>query len=376
MITSALASVIILRATPVAPEPRVERCAFELGHNGYTVAVLAWDREGTNPLVEQKQNFSIHRFRLEAPFGKLSLLFYMPFWWFFLCLQLLICEYDIIHACDLDTALPTLIIGKLRKKKIVYDIFDFYSGRIASWLPRYIVAIVEWFERFAAQSADVVIIPNPEMRNGLEPARLKKLEVIANSPSEKSSNISFLGGKNDFMLFYAGILNRFRGIQHVVKATRDLPFVTFVIAGFGENTTEFKNVFSKTANVVFLGKIPHEEVIKKTLEADLIVAFYDPSWPSYRYASTANKVFEAMMCRKPILTNYGTSLTEFVRKVRCGIVVEYGNVLHIRESIILLKNNPEFRRQLGENGYEVYVKRYSWEIMKARLLRIYKTLTD
>jgi hypothetical protein len=51
-----------------------------------------------------------------------------------------------------------------------------------------------------------------------------------------------------------------------------------------------------------------------------------------------NKLFEAMMSSKPVISNVAQ---ELIKDVDCRIVIEYDNVEQIRGSIVTLRYNPE-----------------------------------
>jgi len=80
------------------------------------------------------------------------------------------------------------------------------------------------------------------------------------------------------------------------------------------------------------------------------------------------------MCGKPILVNKGTSTAYKVHKENCGLVVDAYNIEEIENAIIKLKENPGLCQRLGVNGREAYERRYSWEIMKHRLLSLYQEI--
>lgn len=107
------------------------------------------------------------------------------------------------------------------------------------------------------------------------------------------------------------------------------------------------------------------------MKEDVLFATYDPIYPTNRYASP-NKLFEAMMCHKPIIVNDGTSMADIVRRENCGIVVPYGDVNELKNAILKLKNNPQLYGRLGVNGRNAYDTKYSWKIMEQRLLDVYK----
>jgi glycosyltransferase involved in cell wall biosynthesis len=123
-----------------------------------------------------------------------------------------------------------------------------------------------------------------------------------------------------------------------------------------------------------LGRIPYNEVIERTMKADLLFAFYDPAVPNNRYASP-NKLFEAMMCGKPILVSEGTAMADIVRQEKCGIVVPYKDLQAIKKAIISLQHNPGLALSLGNNGRKAYELRYNWKIMESRLLDLYNGIS-
>ena len=83
-----------------------------------------------------------------------------------------------------------------------------------------------------------------------------------------------------------------------------------------------------------------------------------------------------MMCTKPIIVSDGTPMSQIVRTENCGIVVPYGDVSAIREAVMKLKNDPELRHWLGQNGRRAYDERYSWKIMEQRLVKSYSALVS
>ena len=84
-----------------------------------------------------------------------------------------------------------------------------------------------------------------------------------------------------------------------------------------------------------------------------------------------NKTLEAMMCGIPIITNLSS---EFVNEIGFGIIVEYGNIDQIRSAIIRLRDDPELRKRLGDNGRKAFLQKYNWDTMEKKLYDIYSNL--
>jgi glycosyltransferase involved in cell wall biosynthesis len=84
-----------------------------------------------------------------------------------------------------------------------------------------------------------------------------------------------------------------------------------------------------------------------------------------------NKIFEAMMCSTPIVTNIAQDI---VNKADSGIVVEYDNVKQIKQAIITLRDNPELSKRFGDNGRKAFVEKYNWSRMEQKLFKVYERL--
>jgi len=122
--------IIITRACEVSPDVRVEKIADSLSSLGHSVSVLAWNRGEELPLRETTSFGEIRRFRIRAGYGSgIRLLPKMLGFWLVLFASLLKMWFDAVHACDFDTLPPALFAAKLKGKKLVYDIFDFFAER-------------------------------------------------------------------------------------------------------------------------------------------------------------------------------------------------------------------------------------------------------
>ena len=145
------------------------------------------------------------------------------------------------------------------------------------------------------------------------------------------------------------------------------------IAGTGPGREGLQERGGNSGKVELLGFLGYEEVIRRTRSADLLFRFSDPALYETRRASP-NKVFEAMMCAKPILVSGGSAMARRVERERCGLVVPYGDVGAIRDAVIRLRADPVLCEELGANGRKAYVERYAWALMEERLGSAYREL--
>lgn len=351
---------------------RVVKEAITLTKEGYSVQILFWDRDINKPQVEMNEHLTINYFGLKAPYGKLNIIPYLFIWWIYEFIFLLRTDADVIHACCFDTLIPAMFSKMLKRNKIVYDIFDFYAESFPHHIPKQVSNFIATLEKICMQFADVVIIADESRKVQINAEKIKKLEVIMNCPAAMPEYK--LATKNTkFTIFYGGMISKTRGLNQLIGAIKNEKDLTLLVAGFGEDENIFTPIFNNVENIRFIGWINYDEYIKQTLRADVIFGFYDPRIPNNRLASP-NKLFEAMMCRTPIIVNEETSMADIVRKENCGIIVPYNDVLALKNAIFDLKNNPEIGKKLGEHGRNAFEREYNWEIMEERLLNLYNNL--
>lgn len=358
-----------------AIDPAINKVAKSLSQNGYDVKLLVWDREN-RMRVKNGDGYTICRFGFKGPHDKSTVLFYLPIWWLYEFFFLLGDDSEVIHACDLDTLIPTIFIKVIKRIKLCYTIYDFYADNIPKKIPNMIKKLVASLEKFGIRFAEVLFLVDESRYEQVKGMQINNLVYIYNSPPDyfdaKQRQNSSAGA--EIVILYAGVIHKSRGLEYMIRAVEDLDEIRLIIAGTGPDKDLLENQPPDIKKKIqYIGWIPYEEVIKKTLESDILFAFYDPNIPNNRYASP-NKLFEAMMCGKPIIVNDNTSMANIVSKENCGLVVLYGDVNAIKDAILELTNDPDLREKLGGNGRKAYEEKYSWDIMGKRLIDAYKGL--
>ncbi len=368
-------TVLIIRSNPCDPDPRVEKESKALS-GIYNVRVLCWDRELKSKKRDIKDGIDIIRFGLKAPYGNLSLLFYLLIWGVYEFFWLLFARYDIIHACDFDTVLPAFFVSKIRRKKLIYDVFDFYADVLPFSERSFPYRAIKWLDVKIINNADAVILADESRKEQIFPARPNLLEFIYNSPpviklldKRLEHNIK----KDGIELFYAGILSCTRGLDMFIKVVSGFKGkIKLKIAGFGEEANRISNLAHSNRNVSFIGKITYNKVIDNSLKSDLLFATYDPKIRNHKYSS-ANKLFEAMMCHKPIIVAKNTGMDKIVDKENMGFIWNYGNYQELKSILELILLNKKVLVSKGLNAGTAYEK-YSWKTMELRLLKLYNSI--
>lgn len=366
--------IIFVRSNSVNPDSRLEKEISYLS-NDYKIEVLGWDRERKYKKVEEKQEYKIYRCQIKGQYGGgIKNLIYSILWFFYEFFWLISHSFEIIHTCDFDTYLVALIVAKIKRKKIVYDIFDFYAEMIIG-VPDFLKKIIKKIDLFLIHFADGILIADENRIHQISDSHPKKLVIIYNTPPDffekYKENIQKSKNNLDFILGYVGLLQKERGFDYLIDLIKEMEGVKLVIGGFGPYEQAIKRKIKGVKNIEFLGKIsPYEKTLEIESKFNVLFALYDPSVPNHRYSSP-NKLFEAMMLQKPIIVTRDTGMDKIVEKYQCGIIVDYNNKTQLKKAILKLKEN---NNSYGKNGREAYLKFFHSDIMKNRLLQFYKEI--
>jgi glycosyltransferase involved in cell wall biosynthesis len=367
--------VIILRGRET--DPGVNKYCKALSKENYPVTLLIWNRRGSaiNP---DPEGYSLQQFFFHAPLDTFAAVFFYPVWWMYIAYFLLKEKPDIVHACDFDTLLPVLCIKRFIKCQFVYTIFDFYAdniqeGHFFSVLKKGVRSL----EIRGINCADLLILVDESRLEEIHGATVKNLIYIYNTPEDQKPPVTREIHTSDdlFSIFYAGYLLNDRGITDMIRAITDVPGVELVLAGPVIDKNIMDEIAAHPTSVTYIGWIPtYEEILHRSMSADMLFRFSDPALPTKNKYASPNKLFEAMMCGKPILVSDNSSMARIVRHNNCGLVVPYGDVGAIKEAIVKLRTNPGLRAELGKNGRRSYEEKYSWTIMENRLVTAYNNL--
>ncbi|MFN3691745.1 MAG: glycosyltransferase, partial [Fervidobacterium sp.] len=274
----------------------------------------------------------------------------------------------LIHAYDLDTVLPALLAKPFIRCKVVYDIADWYAqSRRVGRLKR----LVEKIDRWVCQKVDYVIIAHEERikQLGFQP---KRLEVLYNSPPDVLKEVKSKQNKCKDYFVYVGVLQPDRGIDKIVEASK-LAGTRVLIAGFGPLADYCGKVSSEYSNIEFLGQIPYEKTLELEANAIAILALYNPEIENNKYAAP-NKLYEAMMLGKSIITTKDTLVGRFVEKESIGIVIDYNSVDELAMAMNKLQKDSTLSKTMGERSRMLYDKIYSSKKQCDKLCRIYGEL--
>lgn len=367
--------ILITRSNPISPDPRVEKIGRALIGAGYSVQALGWDRTGNLPKQETRDGVPVCRLLIRAEYGRgIGNLPQLLKWQWGLWRWLLQhhAEYDVIHACDFDTILPAVWMKTFFKKRVIYDIFDFYADHLRA-TPARIKSIIRSMDLWAIGRVDALILVDDARVEQVAGSKPRLTSIIYNSPEDVSNKFIRLDKSNTggLRLAYIGLLQVERGLLEVLSVLRNHPEWYLDLAGFGGDEEIILTAATKMPNIHWHGRVSYQQALQLSAEADVLFATYNPEIPNHKYSSP-NKIFEAMMFGKPIIVAAGTNMDRMIAEADCGCIVPYGDIPALEKTLQNLATDPELVRKLGVNARKAYETRYHWALMSKRLIQLYE----
>ncbi|MDH5733506.1 MAG: glycosyltransferase family 4 protein [Candidatus Bathyarchaeota archaeon] len=369
--------VFVKHCYPLERDTRLIKLTEATRNGGYSVKSLLWDHyKELNGCKHPRSNWEEFVLRLKVSFGVKSIPFW-SIWWLFVLLKLVSMEWSIAYVIDLPSIVPVLIAGRLKNKPVIYESENTFIDQVI--VPQPIRSVLLTIEKNLAKLSNAIVLVDELQIQELNLTSSSKIVVIYDSTIDMFRKYNLQVPKNKvFTMFYAGMLYKGKNLNldKVITAIRDIEDIRVVFAGYGDLAEQVEKWSKEMPNKVkFIGRIPYHEVLERSLKCSLLFVLRDPRLPVNRYIC-GSKLFQAMMCSKPLLVNKGTSTAFKVIKDNCGILVSAHNVGEIKKAILELKANHELRRKLGMNGRKAYENKYSWEIMEQRLLSLYSEILN
>jgi len=373
------------RSNPIYPDPRVEKELNTLLACGYELKVLAWERNAGKD-IEKRDVVSIENgqvplelFHKEALFGRGIINFWsLLLFQLFLLKKLILYrkEYDVVHACDFDTVIPAFVVSKVLRKKYVYDVFDYYVD--AFRVPAILKPVIECLDIQMINQADAVIVVNESRIEQIRKSVPKSLWVIHNSPDRyplASSGFVPMGSANKKLKFvYVGVLSTSRFLLEIADVISKFKDAELHIGGFGDLESRFRELSMEHSNIFFYGKLDYHSALTLAGHCDVMLALYNPIVPNHRFTSP-NKLYEAMLLKKPIIVAEHTGIDDIVVANHTGFVIAYDKPSLTILMEQLLHTNPNVFQEMGIRAHRLYIEKYAWSIMGERLISLYKQLS-
>jgi glycosyltransferase involved in cell wall biosynthesis len=290
-------------------------------------------------------------------------------------------RYDVIHAVE-EAVFPAILLRSSARARVVYDMDSLLGESLVSkWrLLRPAERALRAMERAVIRRADAVFAVCSDLAQHVSvdapgvPVFL--IEDVA-LPSQQ-----FFGGVEPLrelldirgpLALYVGNLQRYQGIEQIVRAMSQLPEaldVTLVLIGGAEEdvvrTRALVRELHLQQRVHLLGPRPLAQLTGFLAQADILVS------PRLRGSNTPMKVYSYMNSGRALLATRILSHTQ-VLDDDCALLVE-PNPQALAQGLATLAADDALRARLGAAARWRARERYSVEAFREKVRAAYRTL--
>jgi PEP-CTERM/exosortase A-associated glycosyltransferase len=183
--------------------------------------------------------------------------------------------------------------------------------------------------------------------------------------------------ENCFIIGFVGSFFDFEGLDFLIDAVDKLrekgENIKLVLVGKGEKGSFLREMVKRLdleSEVIFTGRVPHEEIQKYYSVMDAMI--YPRKSKRITELVTPLKPLEAMAMKKPVFLSDVDGHKELVPDERCAVFFKREKVDDLVDQLMAFIDNPLKLKEVGETGYAFIKKRKAWNIIVPSYLPIYR----
>lgn len=183
---------------------------------------------------------------------------------------------------------------------------------------------------------------------------------------------------NHFIIGYAGTLGIANAMEFIVDAFNEFFYAsdtTLVVLGGGAEKEALILRANNNPNIIFLDTVDRRDLGSFYANCDALYL----SWRDadlYKYGISANKIFEYMLAKKPILMSCNIP-GNTIEESNSGLIARAEDSEDIAQKIGELKAmKEEERNRLGMNGYEYLKQNFTYDILTEKYVEVFDSLWD
>ncbi|MDD3190212.1 MAG: glycosyltransferase [Candidatus Pacebacteria bacterium] len=278
---------------------------------------------------------------------------------------------------------------KRDKKKIIFvPLFSIYDGAILDrelFKKSSLFAKMLFFiDKYSMKSADMVFLDTNEHIEyvselfGIDIKKFRRSFVGADEDiffpieAEKDRQPS-----RQFTVLFFGKYIPLHGLEYIIEAAQLLrkeKDIKIKMVGSGQIYRQILelNERLKNENVEFISWIEHEKLVDEIKNADVVLGIFGGTEKSLRVIP--NKVFQAVACRKPVITGDSLAIRELFTDGENIVLCNNRDPVSLRDSIIGLYEDKYFASVIAGQGYCLFKEQLNIEKIGAHFLNVVLTL--
>ena len=378
------------------PDPRVHNEAIELIKSGHEVFLfcLTYGNEPTSELVGK---IKVKRYESNKLEYKLSALAYtIPLYSLSLKKKIIhfLNKYDIeaIHIHDMVVAEAVMLANKKKQLPVVLDLHEnrpeimrFYP-HLKKFPQNILISTNKWKqkeEELIKKASKVIVVTQEAKEEVYKRTKIKSDKVIVvpntvrKSFFEKQDNFEESSKRDTFNLLYIGDTGERRGVATAIKSLpalkKEIENIRLVIVGsLNTKLKKLSEELKVEEQVCFEGWQEETTFPKYIKQSNVCLS---PLHRNLHHDTThANKLFQYMSLRKPLLVSDATAQKNIVKKVNAGLIHEAKNVEDFTDKVLRLYKDELLRKELGKNGEAFIQNEFTWDKTSKELINLYNSL--
>ncbi len=361
---------IVSVTNDLVSDNRVHRTCTTLAEEGYRVILVG--RKLPNSI-------SVHRTYHTQRF---KLLFKKNIWFYaeynlHLWIYLLFHRCQLLVANDLDTLPANYFASKIKHCPLLYDSHEYFTEVPELVNRKKVQRCWEKIEKCLVPHLPFAVTVNESLSRIYSEKYHIPFYSIRNLPFKqkqcKKINVdSYFSFPVKHILIYQGALNMGRGIETLIDSISYLNHETvLIIAGQGDIENELKQrVLNQhlSQNVLFLGRIPLDDLFAYTTTADLGFSLEEPMGNNYYYA-LPNKLFDYIQAGVPVICSDFPEMRNIINQYHVGKTVPSCNSKELASIINEILHDIQQLTQWKENCRTASLE-LCWEKEKQKLIQL------
>ena len=268
---------------------------------------------------------------------------------------------DVIYAHNVVSAFPSLIVSKLKRISLVYDIDDFTMGLSSK---KFIQDYGPLLECFTARHADKVVSMSASLKEELEKRNVRNISCVSHGVDFKIFNP--LGKKKEDLVVYMGGIEKHDGAPLIPlaakKVIKSFPQTKFLLIGKGADLPAVQGSVKRLGledNFIFKDWVNHQEIPSYLEKARLGLVTH------YKNLATdialVLKGFEYMAMALPVVAPDLRGMIEEIGNNERGLIFKCADADDLAEKIITLLGDEELQIKLGTAGRKFVLDNCDWD---------------
>lgn len=362
---------------------RVRRYVESLAKTGASVDVICLAPNRRDLTFKTHERIRVHSIPIRrANKSRMGyvLEYLFAFIWYFIRLSTLHIRnrYQVIHVHNMpDFLIFSAVIPKLMGASLILDIHDLtpevFISKYGERSNKLILGLIKLQEKLSCWLADEVITVNSIceknlINRGIPP---RKITLVHNYPNpaifdRRLYSNEVEGPKKHFTLIYPGTLAPRYGLETVVRALPQLktqiPEIRLLVfcqeTPYKAELLQLADQLGVLPQVELRPLIRNEEVPHQLIKAD--IGIYPAVNDVHMALATPTKVLEYSAMGIPIVSSR-LRMVEETFGDSAIMFFESGNAPQFVQCVVELYRNPELRKRLAANAYQIFVQKFSWD---------------